>query len=434
MPDFFYFCPLNQIHDPMSTPQLLFDVIVAILVVNYLAGQYLEYLNARHRSMELPDTLRGIYPENEYKRSQKYKADNQKLSFISSTFNLLVILVFLFLDGFAWVDEWARELSSHRLLIPLIFFGILMLAWDLINLPFALYDTFVIEERYGFNKTTPKTFIIDKIKGYFLTALLGGGLLLLVIWFYHQTGALFWIFAWGLITIFTVFLTMFYTHWIVPLFNKLKPLGEGNLKTAIYDLCHRVGFSLKDVFVMDGSKRSTKANAFFSGLGRKKRIVLFDTLIDELGIREIQAVLAHEMGHYRKRHTLANLILSILQTGITLYILSLLVNNPALSRALGVSEPSFHIALITFSLLYSPISMVLGIAMNFVSRRFEYQADSFAQHYGLSDGLINGLKKLSVKNLSNLTPHPAYVRVHYSHPPLLRRMEHLQANRTKGQA
>ncbi|MBS3808263.1 MAG: M48 family peptidase, partial [Bacteroidales bacterium] len=201
----------------MSTPQLLFDVIVAILVINYLAGQYLEYLNARHRRVELPDTLRGIYPEDEYKRSQKYEADNQKLSFISSTFNLLVILVFLFLDGFAWVDAWARELSSHRLVIPLIFFGILMLAWDLINLPFALYDTFVIEERYGFNKTAPKTFITDKIKGYFLTALMGGGLLLLVVWFYHQTGALFWIFAWGLITVFTVFLTMFYTHWIVPL-------------------------------------------------------------------------------------------------------------------------------------------------------------------------------------------------------------------------
>ncbi|MBS3807172.1 MAG: M48 family metallopeptidase, partial [Bacteroidales bacterium] len=257
--------------------------------------------------------------------------------------------------------------------------------------------------------------------------------LLLVVWFYHQTGALFWIFAWGLITVFTVFLTMFYTHWIVPLFNKLKPLGEGNLKTAIYELCHRVGFSLKDVFVMDGSKRSTKANAFFSGLGRKKRIVLFDTLIDELGVREIQAVLAHEMGHYRKRHTLVNLILSILQTGITLYVLSLLVNSPALSRALGVSEPSFHIALITFSLLYSPISMVLGIVMNFVSRRFEYQADAFAQHYGLSDDLINGLKKLSVKNLSNLTPHPAYVRVHYSHPPLLERIEHLRAHTAQGQ-
>jgi len=417
----------------MSTPQLLFDVIVAILVINYLAEQYLEYLNARHRSVELPESLRGIYPEQEYKRSQQYKADNQKLSFISSSFNLLVILVFLFLDGFAWVDTWARDLSSNKLVTPLIFFGILMLAWDLINLPFALYDTFVIEERYGFNKTKPKTFITDKIKGYLLTALMGGGLLLLVVWFYYQTGELFWIFAWGVITTFTLFLTMFYSHWIVPLFNKLEPLSEGDLKTAIYQLCHRVGFHLRDVFVMDGSKRSTKANAFFSGLGRKKRIVLFDTLIDELNIREIQAVLAHEMGHYRKRHTLVNLVVSILQTGVTLYVLSLLVNNPALSRALGVSEPSFHIALITFSLLYSPISMVLGIAMNFLSRRHEYQADAFAHHYGLSDDLIGGLKKLSVKNLSNLTPHPAYVKVHYSHPPLLQRMENMQGSRSGDQ-
>ena len=412
----------------MSTPQLLFYVIVAILVVNYLAEQYLEYLNARHRRVELPQPLKGIYPEEEYKRAQQYKADNQKLSFISSTFSLLVILVFLFFDGFAWVDELARDVSAHRLVIPLVFFGILMLAWDLLHLPFALYDTFVIEQRYGFNKTTPNTFIADKIKGYLLSALLGGGLLILVVWLYYQTGSMFWVFAWGLIAAFTVFLTMFYTHWIVPLFNKLQPLEEGKLKSAIVEMCRQVGFNLQDVFVMDGSKRSTKANAFFSGLGRKKRIVLFDTLIDELGTREIQAVLAHEMGHYRKRHTLLNLGISVLQTGITLFLFSLLINNPVLSRALGVSQPSFHIALIAFSLLYSPISMVLGIAMNFLSRRLEYQADAFAWQYGLSDDLISGLKKLSVNNLSNLTPHPAYVKVHYGHPPLLERIEHLKGN------
>lgn len=411
---------------------MLFYVIVAILVVNYLAEQYLEWLNARHRSVELPESLRDIYPEDEYRRSQQYRADNQKLSFIASTVGLLVVLVFLFLDGFALVDEWAREISSHRLVIPLVFFGILMLAWDLINLPFALYDTFVIEERYGFNKTTPSTFIADKLKGYLLTAVLGGGLLVGVVWFYHQTGSMFWLFAWMLVTLFTVFLTMFYTHWILPLFNKLTPLEEGTLKREIYDHCRRVGFSLRDVFVMDGSRRSTKANAFFSGLGRQKRIVLFDTLINELSIKQILAVLTHEMGHYRKRHTLVNLLLSVVQTGITLYILSLFVNNPVLSRALGVSEPSFHIALIAFSLLYSPISTVLGIGMNYLSRRHEYQADAFARRHGLSDALIDALKKLSVKNLSNLKPHPLYVKVHHSHPTLLQRMEHLQNTDVNG--
>lgn len=410
----------------MTTPQMLFYVIVAILVANYLFEQYLEWLNARHRSVALPEALKDVYPEDQYQRSQRYRADNQKLSFIASTVNLVAVLIFLFLDGFALVDGWARELSSHRLVIPLVFFGILMLAWDLVNLPFALYDTFVIEERYGFNKTTPSTFLSDKLKGYVLSAVLGGVLLVGVVWFYHQTGSMFWFFAWVLITLFTLVLTMFYTHWILPLFNKLKPLEDGRLKREIYDLCRRVGFSLRDVFVMDGSRRSTKANAFFSGLGKQKRIVLFDTLINELEIRQILAVLTHEMGHYRKRHTLVNLLVSVAQTGITLYILSLLVNNPVLSRALGVSEPSFHIALIAFGLLYSPISTVLGIGMNYLSRRHEYQADAFAHRQGLSDALITALKKLSVKNLSNLTPHPLYVKVHHSHPTLLQRMGNLQ--------
>jgi len=410
----------------MTTPQILFYIIIAILVVNYLAEQYLEYLNARHRKTELPDELKDVYPEEEYKRSQQYKSDNRKLSFISSTFNLVVILVFLFFDGFAFVDQLARDVTTQPLLVPLVFFGMLMLAWDLINTPFSVYDTFVIEERYGFNKTTARTYILDKIKGYILSGIVGGGLLILVVWFYRLTGAMFWLFAWTLIIVFMVFLTMFYTHWIVPLFNKLTPLEEGTLKSRIVELCRQVGFNLRDVFVIDGSKRSTKANAFFSGLGRQKRIVLFDTLIEELHLREILAVLAHEMGHYRKRHTLVNLAISVVQTGITLYILSLLVNNPILSHALGVSQPSFHIALITFSLLYSPISTVLGIAMNYLSRKNEFQADAFAAFYGLSDHLIEALKKLSVKNLSNLTPHPAYVRVHYSHPPLLERIHNLR--------
>ena len=410
----------------MTTPQLIFYVIVAILLIDYLVEQYLEYLNARYRSASLPEELKGIYPEDEYKRSQQYRSDNRKLSFISSTFNLLLILGFLFGDGFALVDGWAREITSQPLLIPAVFFGILLFALDLINTPFTVYDTFVIEQRYGFNKTTVKTFILDKIKGYILSAVMGGGLLILVVWFYQLTGSDFWIYAWGLVTLFTLFLTMFYTHWIVPLFNKLEPLEEGDLKTRIVELCQKVGCSLRDVFVMDGSKRSTKANAFFSGLGKKKRIVLFDTLIHELGLREVLAVLAHEIGHYRKRHTLINLLISVAHTGIILYVLSLLVNNPVLSRALGVSEPSFHIALIAFALLYSPISMILGIGMNAFSRKNEYQADDFAAHQNLSNALIEALKKLSVKNLSNLTPHPAYVRVHYSHPPLLERIRNLR--------
>jgi STE24 endopeptidase len=301
-----------------------------------------------------------------------------------------------------------------------------MFALDLINIPFSVYDTFVIEERYGFNKTTPRTFVFDKLKGWILSGILGGGLLALVVWFYQVTGDMFWIYTWILITLFSVVMTMFYTHLILPLFNKLYPLQEGELKTRIFDFSDRSGFNLKNIFVMDGSKRSSKANAFFSGLGKKKKIILFDTLVNDLKNNEIVSVLAHEIGHYKKKHTLANLILSVVQTGVTLYILSLLINSPALSRALGVSQPSFHIGLIAFGLLYSPISMVLGIGMNYLSRKFEFKADEFAGFYNLSNDLVEALKKLSVKNLSNLTPHPVYVFVNYSHPPLLQRIRNLK--------
>ena len=411
----------------MSTPEILFYVIVAILLADYLLGRILDYLNAKNISLELPEELKGIYNEEEYKKSQQYERDNQKMSLITSTFNLIVILLFLIFDGFAFVDQLARNISSHYMLIPLIFFGILMFASDIINTPFAVYDTFVIEQKYGFNTTTVKTFITDKLKGWLLMAILGGGILALVVWFYHATQEMFWIYTWILVTVFSVFMTMFYTQWILPLFNKLSPLGESELKSGIFNFSRRAGFNLKDIFVMDGSKRSTKANAFFSGLGKKKKIILFDTLIDELKQNEIVSVLAHEIGHYKKKHTMANLVLSVVQTGITLYILSLFIDNPVLSRALGASQPSFHIGLIAFGLLYSPISTVLGIGMNQLSRKFEYKADEFASAYGLGNHLIEALKKLSVKNLSNLTPHPVYVFVNYSHPPLLKRLRYLKS-------
>jgi len=409
----------------MENAVIILYVIIGILILDYAFDQFLEHLNRKYKTIGLPEKLKGIYNEDEYKKSQQYESDNQKLSFISSTFNLIVIITFISFDGFAYVDQIARDISENTLLIPLIFFGILFLALDLINLPFSIYDTFVIEERYGFNKMTPKLFITDKLKGYLLSAILGGGLLILIVWFYQKTGDLFWLYALAIIVAFTVFMTMFYTHLIVPLFNKLKPLKEGPLKQTIVDFTKKVGFQLNNVFVINGSKRSTKANAFFSGLGRKKRIVLFDTLMQKLENNEIVAVLAHEIGHYKKKHTLVNLILSVVQTGITLYILSLVIDSPLLSKALGVETASFHIGLIAFSLLYNPISTILGIGMNIISRKNEYAADEFAKHNFSGDHLIEALKKLSINNLSNLTPHPVYAFVHYSHPTLLQRIEAL---------
>lgn len=403
--------------------QIVFYIIIGILIFDYLLEQILDYLNATRRSANLPEKLKGIYNEEKYHQSQEYDKANHKFSIVTSTFNLLVLLLFLSFSGFAYVDDIARSITTNYILIALLFFGIIMFASDIINTPFSIYDTFVIEEKFGFNKTTPKIFITDKLKGWLITAIIGGGLLALIIWFYQQTGRYFWIYAWALVSLFTIFMAMFYTSLLLPLFNKLKPLEEGELKTQITNFCKKVDFQLDNVFVMDGSKRSSKANAFFSGLGKKKKIVLFDTLIDKLSPEEIVAVLAHEIGHYKKKHTLISVISSVLQTGITFYILSLFIGNPVLSKALGAEEASFHLGLVTFGFLYSPISTLIGLFMNSISRKNEYAADQFAAENFNGKYLQNALKNLSVNNLSNLTPHPAYVFVHYSHPPLLKRLQ-----------
>lgn len=301
-----------------------------------------------------------------------------------------------------------------------------MIGSDLLSTPFSVYKTFVIEERFGFNKTTVKTFIFDKIKGLLMTVIVGGAILALIVWFYQLTQEIFWLYTWGLVTLFTVFMNMFYAKLIVPLFNKQTPLEEGSLRDKISDYAKSVGFNLDKIFIIDGSKRSTKANAYFSGFGSEKRVTLYDTLVNDLNDEEIVAVLAHEVGHYKKKHIIFNLVSSILLTGLTLYILSIFVSNPLLSNALGVEKPSFHVGLIAFGLLYSPISEVTGLLMNYLSRVFEYQADDYAKNTYSAAPLISSLKKLSKSSLSNLTPHPAYVFMHYSHPTLLERVRNLK--------
>jgi STE24 endopeptidase len=236
---------------------------------------------------------------------------------------------------------------------------------------------------------------------------------------------MFWIYAWLLAITFTIFMAMFYSSLIVPLFNKQTPLEEGELRDAIKRFTDKVGFKLVNVFVIDGSKRSTKSNAYFTGLGPKKRIVLYDTLINDLSTEEIVAVLAHEIGHYKKRHIYLGLLIGIIQTGLTLFIFSLLISNSSLSAALGGDQPSFHLGLIAFGILYSPISLLTGIMLHQISRHNEYAADRYVKENGDAEALISALKKLSSKNLSNLTPHPAYVFFHYSHPTLLQRIKAL---------
>jgi STE24 endopeptidase len=306
-----------------------------------------------------------------------------------------------------------------------VFFAILMIASDILSLPFSLYSIFVIEEKFGFNKTTIKTFILDKIKGALVAAILGGVVLSLFVWFYSFTGELFWFWSWLLFVAIMLLMTMFYASVFVPLFNKLTPLPEGELRTEIEQYCTKVGFKLDNLFVMDGSKRSTKANAFFSGLGAKKRIVLFDTLVDNYTKEEITAVLAHEVGHYKKKHTLTSLILSALQVGVMLFLFSLVISSKQIPLALGIQEPSFHIGFLVFSILYTPLSMLTGVLMNMVSRKNEYEADNYAKTTYNHNPLILALKKLSGDSLSNLTPHPINVFVNYSHPTLLQRIRSL---------
>jgi len=407
-------------------PSTLFNILITILLIKFVIDSVLNHLNARHFNDTLPNDVSDVYEINEYQKSQTYKRTNHNFSKITSLFSLITTLLFFFFNGFFIVDEIARGFSNNIIIITLIFFGIIIVGSDIISIPFSLYKTFVIEEKFGFNKATKKIFFLDKIKGLLMTIILGGSILSIITWFYEFTGNYFWIYSWLLISSFSVFLNMFYSKLIVPLFNKQTILEEGDLKNDIIKYVNSVGFKAHDIYVLNGSKRSTKANAYFSGFGNQKRITLYDTLINDLENDEIVAVLAHEVGHYKRKHIFYNLTLSIILTGFALFVLSLFIKTPVLSLALGVSLPSFHIGLIAFGILYSPVSQILGIFMNYMSRKFEYQADNYAKNTFSALPLISSLKKLSKNSLSNLTPHYLYVFFHFSHPTLLERIKNLK--------
>jgi len=404
----------------------IFFIIIAILVFDFAFGLFMKYLNSTMRNTKLPEELIGIYDAEKYAKQQEYERINTNFSLISGSLSFIAVMLMFFFGGFAFIDQISRGFTENSILVALIFFGILMFASDIIGTPFDIYDTFVIEEKFGFNKTTKKTYFFDKIKSWLLGAIIGGGLMALIIWIYSLTKEMFWIYAWITISSFSIFMATFYSNLIVPLFNKQTPLPEGELRTEIEKFSKKVGFNLQNIYQIDGSKRSTKANAYFTGLCPKKRIVLYDTLISEMSINEIVAVLAHEIGHYKHKHTLQGIFISLIQTGIVLYLFSLFVDNQNLSQALGVEQPSFHIGLIAFGVLFSPISTIIGLFMNILSRKNEYQADKFAKENFSGEYLCSALKKLSVTNLSNLTPHPFYVFVNYSHPTLLQRLNALK--------
>ena len=411
----------------MITPTLVFAIILAIVIADFAFERWLDYLNTTRWCDVLPEELRGIYDEKAYQKSQQYQRVNHRFGMITSTVSFVALLAMLWWGGFAWLDAGLRQFTENPIWLALLFFGVLAVASSIISLPFSIYDTFVIEARFGFNKTTPRTFVLDLLKGALLGAVVGGGLLALIVWIYLMSGSWFWLIAWGVMVVFSIFMTLFYSNLIVPLFNKQAPLAAGELRDAIEKFAARTGFHLKNIYVIDGSRRSTKANAYFTGLGAKKRIVLYDSLIEKHTTDELVAVLAHEIGHYKKKHTLLGLLLGIVQTGITFFLLSLFLGEPVFTQALGVETHSFHIAVLAFGLIYAPVSLVTGIAMNIISRRNEFAADRFAAVHFAAPPLMTALKRLSADNLSNLRPHPAVVFVHYSHPPLLQRLAALES-------
>ena len=404
---------------------MLITALVLIVVLAYIVESLLDNLNQSRARNPLDPKIAGLYDAQERERSISYSAEKNRFGFYSATFSTVVMVLALSYGWFATIDNWVRERIDNQIAISLAFIALLsVISWWL-NLPFQLYSIFGIEAKYGFNKITPKTFITDAIKGSILATIIGGTLLTAVLWLYQKLESSFWIFAWALVSGFSLLMFMFGTTLILPLFNKLKPVEDGELKREIEKYCASQGYSLGRLFVMDGSKRSTKANAFFSGLGKSKTIVLFDTLIEKLSTKEIVAVLAHEIGHYKRKHTLSMFIFSNIQTFATFALLGWLLGYPELSTALGADQPSFHLSALAFFILFTPLSIVLGLINNSWSRHNEYQADTFAKETYDVAPMRSALKKISTDSLANLSPHPLYVAFNYTHPPLLQRLNNL---------
>lgn len=402
-------------------------IVLLILLISCLLEVTISILNIRALSPDLPQEFTEVFAPAKYRRSQEYTRAQTYLSLVQTSSSTLLTAGFILFGGFHLLDTWTRSLAEQEIVIGLLFIGSLLLFSFAAGLPFSVYATFVLEERFGFNRTTIKTFIFDILKGMLLAVLLGTPLLALILWFFAHAGPYGWLFCWLGVVLFTLALQYLAPVLIMPLFNKFSPLPEGELREAILNYAQRQNFTLQGIFTMDGSKRSAKVNAFFTGFGKYKKIVFFDTLIEKLSTQEILAVLAHEMGHFKLHHILKNVVASILQIGIMFYLLSLFLENRELSQAFGVEHVSVHASLVFFGFLYSPFNLLVSILFHIVSRRYEYAADTYAAvTTGSCDPLISGLKKLCAANLANLTPHPWMVFLRYSHPPVLARIAQLK--------
>lgn len=401
-------------------------IVLFALIGEYLLQALTRLLTLRSMQENVPAPFADVYDAEEYRRAQQYARARGRFGLIESTIQIIAVVAFILLGGFPAVDHWVRSFGFGPILTGLLFFATIFLLGDLLSTPFDLYRTLVIEERFGFNKANLSSYLGDKLKGYAVTAMLGGVLLAAVLYFFGTLGSRAWLYAWLLAAFGIIVLPALFTTLIAPLFNRFEPLPEGELRSALAAFAERVGFPLRGIFVMDGSRRSTKSNAYFSGFGRSKRIVLFDTLIDNHPTSELVAILGHEIGHYQRGHILQGTAISILYTGVLFFAMSFFITEPRLFAAFGMNQVSVYAGLLFFTLLFSPLSQLLQIFMFMLSRRNEYQADQFAaENLGDPEPLIRGLKTLSVSNLANLTPHPLDVFLNYSHPTPLQRIERL---------
>jgi len=412
----------------MKTSEWLLLGIVTFVLIDFAAGMVINYLNEQSKNAPLSAEAAEIYNADEYRKSMEYGTAKYNFEMLTTVISTVVILSAIILGWFAYLDSLIRERISNNLLVTMVFIGVLIVISSLASIPSSYYSTFVIEEKYGFNKTTRKLFIVDAIKQLLLSLVIGLPLLYLIAWIYQEIASMFWLVGWLLVAIFSLFMFVFGTRIFLPMFNKLKPLPEGELRGEIEAYCKAQGFPLSKLYEMDASKRSTKLNAFFSGMGKVKIIGLFDTLIEKLTVKEVVAVLAHEVGHYKRKHVYTMFVFSNIQTLIMFSLMGWLLSNPNLSKALGSDTPSFHLSILAFFLLFTPLSTLLGLINNAFSRHNEYQADQFSldTYPDAKDHMHSALKKLSVESLSNLNPHPLYVKVHYSHPPILERLANLR--------
>jgi STE24 endopeptidase len=403
-----------------------FYLIVIFFVLDFIWEQVLSYLNRTRMTPVMPKELEGIYEPSEYARQQTYQKENDRFALFSKGFSFLVGAAVLWYGGLGWLDMFLRRYTSNPILLAVAFFWIVSVALSIMQTPFDWYDTFVIEQKFGFNKTTPRTFVLDIFKSIGIELALEGVLIAIVIAAYEYAGSWFWLSAWIGVSAISLVLLFFYSEWIVPIFNKQTPLEEGELRAAIEAFTEKASFPVENIYVIDGSKRSTKSNAYFTGFGKKKRIVLYDTLSQDLSTEEIVAVLAHEIGHYKMRHIFYIITVSLTKTAFMFWALSIFLDSPGIAHALGGAIPSFHLGMAGFSLLYAPLSDLMDLATNCLSRKHEYEADGFAAKYGVGEALMTGLKKISSKSLSNLTPHPMVVFCRYSHPTLLQRIHRIE--------